>query len=82
MFPNISAMVVRGIGPIVCQALDNIDLCSMCNIILQSSGDLSAKSCEKYLNNCQLKEKVPLVALPMIASAIMDASKRHLQYIE
>ena len=82
ILPNISAMVVRGIGPIVCQALNNIDLCSMCNAILQTYGDLTSESCAKYLHNCNLKEKVPLVAIPLIASAIMDASKRYLQYIE
>ena len=80
--PTISCMVVRGIGPVVCRALDNIDMRTMCETILMQHGDLKEASCILYLQNQHVKENVPLANISMIASSIADASKRYLQYIE
>ena len=82
LLPLTSCMVVRGIGPVVCEAFDNVDLRTMCLRILETHPDLSQESCLSYFESIGLKERVPLVNAPMIARSIAGAAKRYLQYID
>lgn len=79
---NISCMVIRGVGPVVCEALGNVEFRIFCDNILRAHGDLSQASCMQYLENAKLRDTIPLVNLPMIASSVARAAKSYLQYIE
>ena len=79
---EISCMVVRGIGPVVCAALNNISLRTMCEQIIKAHGNLQKDSCELFLNEQQLREKVPLAHAARIAEFIGVAAKKYLHYID
>lgn len=82
LMPFTSCMVVRGIGPVVCLALEQVDLRTMCSTILKKHGNLSPDSCSDYLAKKKVKIHVPLANVPLIARSIASAAKRYLQYIE
>jgi len=82
LLPRISCMVVRGVGPVVCNALGNIEFRTLCHRILQDHGDLCEQSCLQYLLKIQLRQTMPLVNLKVIAKSIPRAAKSYLQYID
>jgi len=79
---ELSTMLVRGIGPVVYDALPEKSLFGMCCAIIKGYGNLSEESCESYFAAICLLDKVPLCHTPGISKDVANAARRHLQYLE
>jgi hypothetical protein len=79
---ELSAMLVRGIGPVVFDALPDNTLHGMCCAILKAYGNLSEESCESYFESIHLRDTIPLCHTPGISKDVANAARRHLQYLE
>ena len=79
---KLSAMLVRGIGPVVFDALPDNTLHGMCCAILKAYGDLSKESCESYFESIHLQDTMPLCQTSCISMDVANAARRHLQYLE
>ena len=79
--PGVSCMVVAGIGPVICNALQFDNLEELCLAILAKYNSLNVESCQSFLNKKLLKTAFPKVNLSLISSNIEPAAKRYLQYI-
>ena len=79
---ELSTMLVRGIGPVVFDALPEKSLFGMCCAIIKGYGDLSEESCESYFEAIHLLDAVPLCHTPGISKDVACAARRHLQYLE
>jgi len=79
---KLSTMLVRGIGPVVFDALPDKTLYTMCCAIIKASGNLSEESCELYFKSVYLQEALPLCHTANISKEVANAARRHLQYLE
>lgn len=78
----LSTMLVRGVGPVIWQSLPSTGLLNLCQEIINVHGDLTEQSCANYLEQNDLKLRVPLCNVDMIACSVASAAKAHLQYLE
>jgi hypothetical protein len=79
---ELSTMLVRGIGPVVFDALPNKTLSSMCHAIIKAYGNLSEESCESYFEAIRIRDTLPLCHTANISKDVANAARRHLQYLE
>lgn len=80
--PDISCIVVHGIGPVICHALKCPSFQQLCRTILREFGDLTAASCMTYLRStCLNSSSFPKLNLKIIADSIEPAAKQYLQYL-
>jgi hypothetical protein len=77
---ELSAMLVRGIGPSVWAALPVTGLRDLCSAIIDHAGDLAVTSCIDYLGHISLRSVLPLADLESIARGVEDAGIRYLHY--
>lgn len=82
LLPDISCIVVHGIGPVICHALKCPSFQQLCSSILELCGDLTSASCMKYMSTtCLNSSSYPKLNLKLIADSIEPAAKQYLQYL-